>query len=144
MSETGVERVDEESLTPVLALRRAVFVEEQGVPEDRERDGRDDEAVHFLARVDGDPVGTARLRRAGGATGKVERVAVLPAHRGDGWGRRLMTAVEDEARRRGLDRLRLHAQTSVEGFYRALDYETTSDVFEEAGIPHVEMEKRLD
>ncbi|WP_225334231.1 GNAT family N-acetyltransferase [Halomicrobium urmianum] len=143
MPEAGVERVDDESLEPALSVRRAVFVEEQGVPEDRERDGRDAAAVHFLACEAGDPVGTARLRRVDDATGKVERVAVLPDHRGEGWGRRLMAAVEDEARRRGLDRLRLHAQTSVEGFYRALDYQTTSDVFEEAGIPHVEMETEL-
>jgi len=143
VSETGVERVDEASLESALTVRRAVFVEEQGVPEDRERDGCDDEAVHFLATEAGDPVGTARLRRVDDATGKVERVAVLPDHRGEGWGRRLMAAVEDEARRRGLDRLVLHSQTDVEGFYRALDYGTTSDVFEEAGIPHVEMEKEL-
>ena len=37
----------------------------------------------------------------------------------------------------------MHAQTPVEGFYRELGYETTSDVFEEAGIEHVEMEKSV-
>lgn len=144
MPDSGLEVLDaDRSLEPAFAVRRAVFVDEQGVPEDREMDGRDDEAVHLLARVDGDPVGTARLRTVDDATGKVERVAVLPEHRGEGWGRRLMSAVEDLARDRGLAELRLHAQTDVEGFYRELGYETTSDVFEEAGIPHVEMEKSL-
>ncbi|WP_157533048.1 GNAT family N-acetyltransferase, partial [Haloferax profundi] len=50
---------------------------------------------------------------------------------------------EGEARRHGFDSLFLHGQTSAEGFYHGLDYETTSDVFDEAGIPHVEMEKNL-
>ena len=44
---------------------------------------------------------------------------------------------------RDIDRLLMHAQTHVQAFYLSLDYETTSDVFEEAGIDHVEMEKEL-
>ena len=43
------------------ALRRAVFIEEQNVPEDLEWDGRDGEAVHMLARLDGQAVGTLRM-----------------------------------------------------------------------------------
>jgi len=54
-----------------------------------------------------------------------------------------MSALETTAAQRGIDRLVMHAQTHVEEFYRRLDYETTSDVFEEAGIDHVEMEKEL-
>lgn len=133
-----------DSLDDAFAVRRAVFVEEQGVAPERERDGRDDEAVHVLARIDGDAIGTARLRCRDGETAKVERVAVRREYRGRGWGRRLMATAEAAARDRGQSRVRLHAQTSVEAFYRDLGYETTSDVFEEAGIPHVEMEKSLD
>ncbi|RDZ56711.1 GNAT family N-acetyltransferase, partial [Haloferax sp. Atlit-12N] len=84
-----------------------------------------------------------RLRESESAVGKVERVAVLESARGEGWGRRLMDALEAKARERGFDRLLLHGQTSAEGFYHELGYETTSDVCDEAGIPHVKMEKRL-
>ena len=126
-----------------LAVRRDVFIEEQGVPEEVEMDGRDDEAVHFVATDGGDPVGAARLRQVEPGVGKVERVAVLADRRGDGIGRELMSALETTAAQRGIDRLVMHAQTHVEEFYRRLDYETTSDVFEEAGIDHVEMEKDL-
>jgi predicted GNAT family N-acyltransferase len=128
-----------------FAVRRTVFVEEQGVDEDLEYDEHDEpeaDAVHFVAYDGTVPVGAARFRVADGA-GKVERVAVLSDHRGEGWGRRLMEAVEAAARERGLEMLRLHAQTDAEVFYRRLGYETTSDVFFEADIPHVEMEKRL-
>lgn len=135
---------DASTLEDAFALRRAVFVEEQGVPPEREVDEYEDEATHLIAR-DGDAVvGTARLRALDETTGKVERVAVREADRGDGWGRRLMDRTEALARERGFDRLVLHSQTAVEGFYETLGYRTTSDVFEDAGIPHVEMEKSLD
>lgn len=141
----AIEVVDDgDSLDDALDVRRAVFVEEQGVPADREIDEYEDVAVHLIARHDGAAVGTARLRALDDGTGKVERVAVRQSHRGDGWGRRLMHRVEHLARERGFDSLALHGQTAVEGFYESLGYRTTSDVFEEAGIPHVEMEKSLD
>ncbi|MDT3435217.1 GNAT family N-acetyltransferase [Haloarcula sp. 1CSR25-25] len=126
------------------AVRTAVFVEEQGVSEDEELDGKDPDAVQFLARDGEYPVGTARLRFPESAVGKVERVAVREPYRGTGVGSALMRAVEAAAREDGATELTLHAQTQVEAFYRHLGYETVSDEFEEAGIPHVEMRKRLD
>lgn len=135
---------DDASIEDAFAVRRAVFVEEQSVSEDVEYDGRDGDAIHLIAREDDRPVGTTRLRTVGSDTLKVERVAVLPDYRDRGWGRRLMEAAEAEAGERGLSHLVLHAQKAVEGFYHALDYETTSDAFEEAGIVHVEMEKSVD
>lgn len=126
-----------------LALRREVFIEEQDVPEDLEIDGRDEEATHFLARADGDPVGTARLRDYGEGVAKVERVAVRESHRGEGWGERIMSAVETYARDAGYDRIRLAAQVPVVGFYERLGHEVVSEEFMDAGIPHRSMEKPL-
>lgn len=125
-------------------VRFAVFVEEQGVDPDIEIDEHEEEATHFVAYADGEPVGAARLREPEDGVGKVERLAVLQSHRGDGLGRELMEAVEAEARRRGLSRLTLHGQLRVADFYEHLDYEQVSDEFEEAGIPHVEMEKSIE
>jgi len=132
-----------------LAVRREVFIEEQGVPEDIEVDGKDDEAVHFVAIDDGNPIGAARLRATDASTvpegtiGKVERVAVVADRRGEGLGRAVMAELESTAAALGLEELELHAQLHVEEFYDRLGYETTSDVFEEAGIDHVEMHKPL-
>ena len=137
LATTDTERED------AFDVRHDVFVEEQGVAEDIEYDGKDDVATHFVAYDDGAAIGAARLREPESGVGKVERVAVREPHRGEGWGRRLMDAIEAEARDRGLETLVLHSQTRVEGFYERLDYRTTSDVFEEADIPHVEMEKDL-
>jgi predicted GNAT family N-acyltransferase len=142
-----VERISrvtsEEDIGAALDLRREVFVEEQDVPEDLELDGLDDEATHFLARRDGEPVGTARLRDYGDGVAKVERVAVREPHRGEGWGERLMAAVEAHAREAGYERVRLAAQVPVVGFYERLGYEVASEEFVDAGIPHRSMEKRL-
>jgi predicted GNAT family N-acyltransferase len=130
-----------DALADAFAVRRAVFVDEQDVPEGIEMDEYDAGATHFVAydTARGEPVGTARLRFPEEATGKAERVAVLRPYRGEGLGTRLMERVESDARNRGCSRVRLNAQTHVEEFYTDLGYETVSDVFYEAGIPHVEM-----
>lgn len=129
-----------------LAVRHDVFVDEQGVPEALELDeyDRDRATTHFVAYDDGRAVGAARLRPVGDSVGKVERVAVRAEARGRGWGARLMDAVESRAREADLGTLTLHAQRPVEEFYRERGYRTVSDEFEEAGIPHVEMELELD
>ncbi|GAA0657673.1 GNAT family N-acetyltransferase [Salarchaeum japonicum] len=140
-----VEATSEAARADAFSVRREVFVEEQGVPEDLEWDDHDEAAntQHFVAYDDTEtPVGAARLRPKDDDTGKVERVATLKERREEGIGRALMDELEDAAREE-YDRLVLHAQTHAESFYLHLGYETTSDVFDEAGIPHVEMAKRL-
>lgn len=130
-------------LSDAFDVRRSVFIEGQDVPESIEMDGKDDDAIHFVI-LDGDqPVGTARLRMPEPEMAKPERVAVLEAYRDQGVGRRLMDLIESEAREQGCSRAALHAQTHVIDFYEKLGYEVTSEEFEEAGIPHVEMEKAL-
>ncbi|MEF8853591.1 MAG: GNAT family N-acetyltransferase [Haloarculaceae archaeon] len=141
---TRVERVTtDERLEDGFDVRRAVFIEEQGVSESEEMDGRDGEATQFVAYDDDYPVGTARVRTPDDGVGKVERVAVREQYRRRGVGEAIMKRIESWANDRGFDRLKLHAQTRVEGFYADLGYETTSGVFEEAGIDHVAMEKSL-
>jgi len=144
MDSYDVHRIPGEgALADAFAVRRTVFIEGQGVSESIEMDGRDDGAIHFVI-VDGDqPVGTARLRTPESETAKPERVAVLEAYREQGVGRRLMELIESEARTQGCSRAVLHAQTHVVEFYEKLGYEVTSEEFEEAGIPHVEMQKTL-
>jgi predicted GNAT family N-acyltransferase len=144
MNSYDVRRIPGDGELPdAFEVRRSVFIEGQDVPESIEMDGNDDDAIHFVI-LDGDqPVGTARLRMPESETAKPERVAVLEAYRGQGVGRRLMELIESEARTQGCSRAVLHAQTHVVEFYETLGYEVTSEEFEEAGIPHVEMEKAL-
>ena len=125
------------------AIRRHVFVEEQGVASDEEWDAHDAAGaatLHFVAFERGRAVGCARLRAcAEGA--KVERVAVLPEQRRLGLGRALMEAAERAAEERGDARLVLHAQLPVIPFYERLGWRALGPEFSEAGIPHRRMEK---
>jgi predicted GNAT family N-acyltransferase len=132
-----------EERAAALAIRWTVFVDEQGVPPELERDDRDPAATHFLARLDGVPIGAARLVVTDGAVGLVGRVAVLRPLRSAGIGAAIMAGVEDRARTLGLTRLELHAQTYVRGFYARLGYAEDGTEYLEAGIPHVTMRKRL-
>jgi predicted GNAT family N-acyltransferase len=137
---------DEEKRDDAFDVRRAVFVEEQGVPESLEWDEYEETATHFVAYDEGRPVGAARFREYdldGDRVCKVERVAVLEEARGEDWGRRLMESLEAEARDASFDRFYLHAQTSARHFYEKLGYEQVGEEFLEADIPHVKMVKSL-
>lgn len=144
MADYDVRRVSgDATLADAHEIRRAVFIDEQGVPEDVEMDDADEEATHVVAYDGETPVGTSRLREPEPGIAKIERVAVRESHRDEGLGRELMYATEDLARLDGMDEAVVHAQRRVEQFYERLGYRTVSDTFDEAGIPHVEMRKAL-
>jgi predicted GNAT family N-acyltransferase len=120
-------------------LRRVVFIEEQGVSEADEVDDKDAQAVHLLAQRNGQPVGTARLLRSGD-TGKIGRVCVLAAARGQGLGAALIHAAVAEFRRdRAIARVELGAQVHALGFYQALGFAAFGPVYVDAGIDHRDM-----
>jgi predicted GNAT family N-acyltransferase len=133
-----------EQLGHALAIRRTVFVVEQGVSEELEFDGRDGAAEHFLALLDGEPVGTLRLRLLeGGRIAKVERVAVLAPARGRRIGEALVRAALGRAIALDAHEARLHAQTLARAFYTSLGFEVHGPEFDEDGIPHVVMRRDL-
>ena len=132
-----------DDIATCLDLRRRVFIEEQGVSVEDERDGRDAQAHHFLARLDGRAVGTARILISGD-TGKIGRVCVLPEARGKGLGAGLILACLDHLRKlEGLRRAQLGAQIQALDFYAALGFAPYGDVFDDAGIPHLMMGRTL-
>ncbi|MER6345547.1 GNAT family N-acetyltransferase [Streptomyces sp. NPDC001595] len=148
-------RVAEESgdREACFAVRKEVFVAEQGVPEDLEYDAYDATALHVLAvRADGVPLGTGRLLYGAGAAertggdlglGSLGRLAVTREARGLGVGVALVRAIEDAARARGLTAVDLHAQTHALGFYERLGYTAYGPEYLEAGIPHQAMRRAL-
>ncbi|TCO78268.1 GNAT family N-acetyltransferase [Chromatocurvus halotolerans] len=121
-------------------LRETVFVQEQGVPADIEWDGKDAAAAHAIAELGDRPVACGRLM----PDGKIGRMAVLPEARNRGIGARIMTALIDQAMRRGLRTVYLHAQSHAAGFYSRQAFVQEGDTFVEAGIEHVAMRRELD
>ena len=123
-------------------IRKIVFVEEQAVPLELEMDEYDDAATHFLLR-DGDiPLATARLLDKHGLA-KIGRVAVLQEVRGCGLGLLLMRAVLDEARGQGFSEAVLDSQTYAIPFYERMGFVAEGEEFDDAGIPHYLMRRRL-
>ena len=139
-----------EQLAEAIEVRRAVFIEEQDVPEDEEIDGYDadpaspgmnERVVHVLGRLDGQPVATARLLldQAGEPPHgypHVGRVAVLSELRGRRYGALVMEALHEEARRRGHLGITLAAQEHARPFYERLGYVARGGLFLDAGIEH--------
>jgi predicted GNAT family N-acyltransferase len=125
-------------LKKAFAIRMRVFVREQGVPAEIELDRDDGKAIHFLALISGNAVGTARvvLRRG---SAKIGRMAVLKSYRGKGVGTKLLQSAIEAAKRKRARGIYLHAQGPVIGFYEAAGFRAVGPVFDEAGIPHRKM-----
>jgi predicted GNAT family N-acyltransferase len=124
-------------------IRDHVFVVEQNVPADLERDEHDSKALHFIALADGQSVGTARVvLRDNGTSAKIGRVAVCRSNRGFGIGKLLIAAIEGDPDLRHVHRFLLDAQTHALQFYARLGYEAYGEEFMDAGIPHRHMKKR--
>lgn len=134
-----------EDMERCYAIRMEVFVEEQAVPPELELDEADKTAKHVLIVIGGDPAGTARLLLDTPNPGeaKIGRVAVRSTFRGRGLASKLMSFLEAEAVKERQARVTLDAQVAVIPMYEKLGYEAYGPVFDDAGIDHRKMTKRL-
>ncbi|ASF28410.1 MULTISPECIES: GNAT family N-acetyltransferase [Bacillus amyloliquefaciens group] len=133
----------EKQLNDAFFVRKEVFVKEQHVPEEEEIDQFEDTSEHIVIYDGGQPVGAGRWRLKDGH-GKLERICVMKSHRSLGVGAIIMRALEKAAEAKGADSFILHAQTQAVPFYEKQGYRVTSDEeFLDAGIPHLEMVKKL-
>jgi predicted GNAT family N-acyltransferase len=124
-------------------VRTKVFIDEQNVPAEEEIDEYEDAATHFVLYDDAhSPIGAGRFRLVDGI-GKVERICVLSSARQKGAGVHIMNAIQEFAASQGIHTLKLNAQTHAIPFYEKLGYQTVSDEFLDAGIPHKTMVKEL-
>ncbi|WDF83815.1 GNAT family N-acetyltransferase [Lacticaseibacillus pabuli] len=123
-----------------VAIRQAVFVQEQHVPADLEVDAEEGRAIYFTGyNDDGVPVATLRLLPEDYGF-HVQRVAVAKAGRGLGLGREMITAAIQYGKEHGAQSLQLGAQVHATGFYERLGFKyTAKPQFLDAGIPHREM-----
>jgi predicted GNAT family N-acyltransferase len=140
----------------IESIRRQVFHLEQGVATELDFDGADAAATQILAYYDSQPVATARIRYLAhdlhGLTdrnfdsapiAKIERLAVLAAYRKRGIGSQLMEFALQVISDRGVQQVKINAQTYVAKMYRQLGFESQGKEFHEAGIAHITMYKYL-
>jgi len=116
-------------------VRKTVFVDEQHVPAEIEMDENDPLCRHVLACDGNRPIGTGRID----PKGKIGRMAILPAYRGTGGGRRILEALIQYGKDNGLRHFYLSSQTHAVGFYEKACFVRYGEEFEEAGIGHVMM-----
>lgn len=150
-----------------FAVRRAVFMDEQGYENEFEAIDDDASCILVVLYADGELAGCGRvfpeeLERTlspeipqspacaldegvdEGKTYLLGRVAVLPALRGRGVARSIVAACERAARDAGAQLIKLHAQEYIKGLYAGLGYQQISEVdYEDEGQPHLWMAKRL-
>ena len=123
-----------------VPLRTDVFVEEQGVSRELEWDEFDTRSVHAVLRNRmGLAVATGRLLPAVDGVSKVGRMAVKRMLRGLKLGEQVLSGLLDMARKRGDREMVIHAQCTAENFYKRQGFTRRGEVFQEAGIEHVEM-----
>ena len=123
----------------ICEVRFKVFVDEQNVPEELEIDGFDDNAIHALILLDDKAIGTGRIL----SDGHIGRVAVLKEYRGQGVGKLIMKMLIEWAQDNYLQSLWLSSQWHARGFYIDLNFTCTGEKFEEAGIDHIKMTRKL-
>ena len=132
-----------EAQEAIQAIRCLVFQVEQGVDPVLDFDGLDPESKHILASLNERPIGTTRLRYLDDQTVKIERLAVLSEFRGQGIGRKIMEVALEFLSQSPIQFVQLHAQIYVKDLYQKLGFTQVGSVFEEAGIKHIKMQKKL-
>lgn len=129
-------------ISEAIAIRVAVFVEEQGFPANTEPDSIDPVALHALALEGGKPAATARLYALDGVW-HIGRVAVLAEYRGRSIGFAVMRLLMQKAMDLGAAEAHVGAQVRAEGFYRSLGFARCGEEYDEDGVPHVPMKADL-
>ncbi|RZK44171.1 MAG: GNAT family N-acetyltransferase [Pedobacter sp.] len=132
--------ISREDLEKVFSIRKIVFVDEQGCPADVEW-ANEEESVHFLAISDHSPCGACRWRKTEKGY-KLERFAVLKEFRGQGIGRALIATALDDLPS-DADYIYLNAQLDAVSLYAKFGFTAEGDQFEEGGMQHFRMVKRV-
>lgn len=129
---------DAGEIQQALAIRRQVFVAEQGLFRDSDEDQHDQEAIHLVAEIEGRIVGTVRLYCREKGTWVGGRLAVLPQYRGR-VGSLLVKRAVVEAERQGAEVFLAQVQAQNEQFFHRLGWRTAGEKEIIFGREHVPM-----
>lgn len=116
-------------------IRTLVFMIEQNIPEQDEWDDQDEISQHFVVYHQDQPIATARLLQ----NHSVGRVAVKQEYRGKGVGHLIMLDIIAYAQKQNRPFLQCSSQVHAISFYQKLGFIVKGEVYDECGIPHIEM-----
>ncbi|QIQ22445.1 GNAT family N-acetyltransferase [Zophobihabitans entericus] len=126
-----------------FAVRKQVFVDEQGFDLSIEVDEYDEKALHLVGYEKEQPIAVARMIFKDHGVGKIGRVAILKPFRQQGLGKLIMVYLIDAAKQNNLTKLQLSSQLHAKDFYLNLGFVTEGDVYLEEGAPHILMNYQI-
>jgi len=97
----------------------------------------------FGCYMDGVLVGCCQLTPLESGVFQLRQMAVVPNRQGHNIGKELVAYVESYIQKEGGKKITLHARQEAQGFYEKIGYRVEGESFEEVGIPHFTMEKKL-
>lgn len=135
---------DSDNYRAAWNLRESVLRKPLGLSLANEDLAAERHQLHFGLFASNDAlVGSAIAVPLDSRTARLRQFVVAPGFTGQGHGARLLREIEAALRGRGFGQINLHARAAVARFYEKSGYAVTGPEFEEAGIPHVPMGKRL-
>ena len=117
-----------------------MFINEQGVDEEIEWDGLDEEAWHWMA-LDPEKKGIATARFL--KSGQIGTMAVEKQFRFRGFGSAILRDILKSAKDLNMESVFLNSQTKVTKFYEKFNFSSDGKEFLEAHILHVRMNKKF-
>ena len=140
----------QDDLTDVYEIRRKVFIQEQGVPEQEEYDEYDKSAIFCVVyepkneseennNNDLISVATGRLVLLEDGRYKIGRIAVLKEYRGKQYGDMVVKMLVNKAFMSGATKVYVGAQIRAKGFYQTIGFEEYGNSYMESGIEHIGM-----
>ena len=129
---------NKKDLKNVFNIRKIIFIKEQGVNREIERDKFDNIAKHVIVLLKNKPIGCARIRFVG-KKAKLERIAILKKHRGKGFGKLIVNYLIEYCKNKNVKGIYMNSQYYLKGYYGRLGFKPKGKTFMEAGIKHIKM-----
>lgn len=138
--------LDQQELKEAFALRREVFVEEQGLFQDTDRDEEDVRSIHLVAVKEGSVIGTVRVFPVKGLPGHWVggRLAIKRSCRANGAGEALVREAVRTVKNMQCIRFSAMIQEENVSFFERLGWRAVSGSIIYRGKPHRMMEADLD
>lgn len=126
-----------------LMLRWEVLQKPLGLPPGSEQFPKESESLHLLAMDGKKVVGCILFHPESEKTGRVSQLAVSDEYQGKRFGRQIIHVLEKMLSKKGIEEIYLHVLEEATSFYRQLGYEEHGSPYENMGVYHREMKKRL-
>jgi len=151
MSQIEIRAPYPQELAGMYHQRWTVLRQPLGKPPGSERDRADEaEGTYYaiasgserssIALIEGNIIGSARLRLIKEGVGSIAYVAILPEFSRQGIGTKLMAYLLNLAKEKEFHTVHLRSRVTAQGFYEKLGFTAITDSFTHIGIPHVDME----